>query len=95
MSPLHRRTVYTFLAVLLCTCTAMVIAADKPIKMPTLGGAPGNDLTCVPIPDAAKGHFVCEDKDSYERCKALEGSGKVRVNGAKKATLVVKCQQGG
>lgn len=62
---------------------------------PTLGGAPGNDLTCVPIPDAAKGHFLCEDKDSYERCKTLEGKGKVRVNGAKKATPVAACQQGG
>lgn len=62
---------------------------------PTLGGPPGNDLSCEPIPDAAQGHFVCEDRDSYERCKALEGTGKVRVNGAETATRVVACQQGG
>ena len=83
------------LLVLLATTATSWSAVRSTAKFPTLGGAPGNDLTCVPIPDAAKGHFVCEDRESYERCKTLEGSGKVRVNGAKKATPVVKCQQGG
>ena len=88
------RLVHVLLVLLVTTATGS--AATRPAaKFPTLGGAPGNDLTCVPIPDAAKGNFVCEDKDSYQRCKTLEGSGKVRVNGAKKATPVVKCQQGG
>ncbi len=83
----------SLLLVLLATTASGWGAA--PAKIPTLGGQPGNDLTCEPIPDAAKGNFVCEDKESYERCKALEGTGKVRLNGAEKATPVVKCQQGG
>ncbi len=83
------------LLVLLATTATGWAAARSTTKVPTLGGAPGNDLTCVPILDAAKGHFVCEDTESYERCRTLEGTGKVRVNGAKKATPVVKCQRGG
>ena len=83
------------LLLLMATTSAGWAAARSPAKIPTLGGASGNDLTCEPIPDAAKGHFVCEDKESYERCRTLERTGKVRVNGAKKATPVVKCQQGG
>jgi len=81
---------------LLLATTSIGWAADRsPATIPTLGGAPGNDLACESIPDAPKGHFVCEDKESYERCKALERTGKVRVDGAKTATPVVECQQGG
>jgi len=83
------------LLVMLVTTSAGWAATRSTAKIPTLGGAPGDDLTCRPIPDAARGHFVCEDKESYERCNTLEGTGMVRVNGAKKATSVVKCQQGG
>ncbi len=83
------------LLILLLATTSAGAAERTPAKFPTLGGEPGNDLTCEPIPDAAKGHFVCEDKESYDRCKTLEGTGKVHVNGAKEATPVVKCQQGG
>ncbi|MEO6365775.1 MAG: hypothetical protein ABIO38_07000 [Luteimonas sp.] len=93
---LNGRISLVSLLFVLVTTTATGWAATRPTaKTPTLGGQPGNDLTCEPIPDAAKGHFVCEDKQSYERCKTLEATGKVRVNGAKQATQVVKCQQGG
>ncbi|MCY7354279.1 MAG: hypothetical protein LH470_04230 [Lysobacter sp.] len=83
------------LLLLLATTSAGWAAARSTAKFPTLGGEPGNDLTCESIPDAPQGHFVCEDKESYERCKALEGKGKVRVNGAKKGIPVVACRQGG
>ncbi|MEO6226865.1 MAG: hypothetical protein ABIO61_03280 [Thermomonas sp.] len=93
---LNRRVSLVSVLFLLITTTATGWAtARSPAKFPTLGGEPGNDLTCEPIPDAAKGHFVCEDKESYDRCKMLESTGKVHVNGAKEATPVVKCQQGG
>lgn len=84
---------FTPLLLVLLATTATGWAA-APAKIPTLGGQP-DDLTCQPIPDAATGNFVCEDKESYERCKTLEGTGKVHVNGGKEATPVVKCQQGG
>ena len=83
------------LLILLATTGSGWAAARSPAKIPTLGGAPGNDLTCESIPDAPKGHFVCEDKESYERCKALKGTGKVRVDGAKTTTPVLECRQGG
>ncbi|MEP6908307.1 MAG: hypothetical protein ABI858_10065 [Pseudoxanthomonas sp.] len=80
---------------LLSTMPGASAAPESTANVPTLGGAAENDLTCEPMPDAAPGHFVCEDKESLHRCKALEGKGKVRVNGAKKPTPVVNCQQGG
>lgn len=92
---IRRVSVISFLIVLISINATGRAAERTPAKFPTLGGEPGNDLTCEPMPDTAKGHFVCEDKESYDRCKTLEGTGKVRVNGAKKATPVVKCQQGG
>ncbi|MDP3856605.1 MAG: hypothetical protein Q8Q73_02470 [Stagnimonas sp.] len=69
-------------------------AAPKP-PIPTVGGEPGADLTCVPMPESPTGHFVCEDPDSYQRCKTLEGKGKVLVQGETKPTSVLLCQQGG
>lgn len=62
---------------------------------PTLGGGPGMDLSCEAMPGEAPGHFVCEDPDSYARCKALVGKAMVRVDGGDEKTPVVACQQGG
>lgn len=73
----------------------LFVASAQAATEPTLGGSAGMDLTCVPMPESPAGHFVCEDPDSYQRCKALEGKGKVKVEGEKKSTPVVMCQQGG
>ena len=85
----------------LSVCLSLALAASNALaapanpKEPTLGGEPGADLSCVPMPESPAGHFVCEDPDSYQRCKALEGKGKVRVEDDDKATPVLLCQQGG
>ncbi len=70
-------------------------AAKKTMPAPSLGGAAGMDITCEPMPGESAGHFVCEDPDSFKKCKALEGKGMVRVDGGKKETKVLMCAQGG
>lgn len=75
----------------LAALSAPTFANDSP----TLGGGPGMDIACEPMPGEAPGHFVCETPDSYARCKALEGKGSVHLDGADKKTPVVQCQQGG
>ncbi len=82
------------------TLLALMMAASVSLpalaaKEPTMGGEPGMDLTCVLMPEAPAGHFVCEDRESYARCKALEGKGKVRLSGEKISTPVTHCEQGG
>ena len=72
------------------------LAAKKvPAPAPTMGGSANADITCEPMPGEAAGHFVCEDADSFNKCKALEGKGKVRLEGATTDTKVVMCMQGG
>ena len=74
---------------------ASVAASKTPAPAPTLGGSGAAELTCEPMPGEAAGHFVCEDADSFKKCKALEGKGKVRLEGATTDTKVVMCVQGG
>ncbi|MEO8002502.1 MAG: hypothetical protein ABI644_11555 [Arenimonas sp.] len=70
-------------------------AAEKTKPVPSLGGSAEMEITCEPMPGESAGHFVCEDPDSFKKCKALEGKGKVRVDGDKKETKVLVCVQGG
>lgn len=70
--------------------------AKADTAVPTLGGSAESDLTCEAMPGEAAGHFVCEDPDSYKRCKEIEeAKGKVRLEGAKEDTPVLMCMQGG
>ena len=82
-------------AALLAIAGLAVAAKKAPAPAPTLGGSADAEITCEPMPGEAAGHFVCEDADSFKKCKALEGKGKVRLEGAKTDTKVVMCMQGG
>lgn len=77
---------------LLTAALALPAHADK---LPTMGGEVGMDLTCVPMPGEPAGHFVCEDRESYQRCKALVGKGEVRLEGTDEPVAVLRCEQGG
>ena len=93
----HNYLGHIFLLLLLLA--GSVAAADAATKKnkpaPSLGGTAEVDITCEPMPGESAGHFVCEDAESFKKCKALEGKGMVRVDGNKKETKVVMCVQGG
>lgn len=86
----------SLVAAALFAIAGLALAAKKePAAAPTLGGSSDAEITCEPMPGEAAGHFVCEDADSFKKCKALEGKGKVRLEGATTDTKVVMCVQGG
>ena len=79
---------------LMLAATGVTFAASE--TTPTLGGSGESDLTCEPMPGEAEGHFVCEDPDSFKRCKEIEeAKGAVRLEEATEDTPVVMCMQGG
>lgn len=81
-----------FKLLLFAAALALPAHADK---LPTMGGEAGMDLTCVPMPGEPDGHFVCEERESYQRCKALVGKGRGRLEGTDKPVPVLRCEQGG
>ncbi|TJY59863.1 hypothetical protein E4T66_11820 [Sinimarinibacterium sp. CAU 1509] len=83
---------HTIAALLLAAGFSLpALAADAP----TESDQAATELSCTPMPEAPSGHFVCEDRDSFERCKALEGRGTLQVDGEPAATPVIHCEQGG
>ncbi len=83
---------HTFAALILTAGFSLpALAADAPSP----SDQAATDLSCVPMPEAPIGHFVCEDRDSFERCKSLVGKGKLQIDGEPTATPVIHCEQGG
>lgn len=95
MIPVYLSRSVFLLLLLSGSVVAAEVAAKKSKPAPSLGGAADMEITCEPMPGESTGHFVCEDPDSFKKCKALEGKGKVCVDGDKKETEVVMCIQGG